>query len=44
VRAVWRELRRETNWEKTEHTGAHRGPARPTEAPRPVSVTAAHGD
>jgi cellulose synthase/poly-beta-1,6-N-acetylglucosamine synthase-like glycosyltransferase len=27
VRAVWREATGRTNWEKTAHTGAHRGPA-----------------
>jgi len=40
IRAVWRELRRQTNWEKTEHTGAHRAPAKI--GPRPVGT--GHGD
>jgi hypothetical protein len=39
IRAVYRELRGMTNWEKTAHTGAHRGavesiPARPGPARR----------
>jgi len=27
LRAVWRQLRGVNSWEKTTHTGAHRGPA-----------------
>lgn len=33
VRAVYRELKGENSWEKTEHTGAHRAPV---QAPSPV--------
>ncbi len=32
VRAVWRELRQENNWEKTRHVGAHRSVVRPQAA------------
>jgi hypothetical protein len=28
VRAVWRQLRQENNWEKTRHVGAHRSVVR----------------
>lgn len=41
VRAAWRELRDERGWEKTEHSGAHRGQhstGRPTAADAPAAT------
>lgn len=35
MRAVWREARGQRGWEKTAHTGAHRGPGAATTAPAP---------
>ncbi|WP_235556640.1 glycosyltransferase [Microbacterium sp. GCS4] len=41
IRAVFRELRGERGWEKTEHTGAHREEAAPTAAARVLEEVAA---
>jgi hypothetical protein len=47
VRGVWREIRRQNNWEKTAHSGAHRAPAaRPQLVPiaNRTLTTAGQGD
>ena len=50
IRAVFRQLRGETGWEKTEHSGVHREPVAATEAvisaatPIPVAASAGLGE
>jgi len=50
IRAVYRQLRGETGWEKTEHSGVHREPVAATEAviseatPIPVAASAGLGE
>ncbi|WP_253907891.1 glycosyltransferase [Arthrobacter sp. H20] len=43
VRAVWRQIRGENSWEKTEHTGAHRTDFAPLPGKEPQLVGAGHG-